>query len=51
MRDERGDEIDKKRYVTRDEKDQKEYKNKHKSSQEKATDCRIQTLIYTYKSE
>ena len=37
----RGYEIDKKRYVTRDETDQKEYKNKHKSSQKRAKDCRI----------
>ena len=45
----RGYEIDKKRHVTRDETDKKEYKNKHKSSKKRAKDCRIQTLLHTFK--
>ena len=36
MREERGDEIDEKRYIMRDEIDKKEYENKHKSSQKRA---------------
>ena len=54
---EKRDEIDKKRcitkdkqYITRDEINQKEHKNKDKFSQEKAKDCCIQTLLQTYEN-
>ena len=48
MRDKKKYETDKKRYIKRDEIDQKEYSNKLKFSQKRAKDCCIQrsnTLI------
>ena len=52
VREERKDEIDKKkRYITRNEIDKKEYKDKHKFSQKRTKNCCIQALLHTYRNQ
>ena len=47
MSDKKNDEIDKKRYITRDQIDKEEYKNKYKFSPQKE----LNALLHTSKNK